>query len=97
MLWVARKGARAVLVSRNADALDKVAKECAGLGGEALTFAADMADDAAVERMRSFAVSRFGRIDVWVNCAAFRPIRGNAAACVIRTFVVDGAGTEQRL
>lgn len=28
-----------------------------------------MADDAAVERMRGFAVSRFGRIDVWVNCA----------------------------
>ncbi|MER8955911.1 SDR family NAD(P)-dependent oxidoreductase [Mesorhizobium sp. M0833] len=46
-LGLARKGARLVLVSRNADALDKVAKECADLGGEALTFATDMADDAA--------------------------------------------------
>lgn len=69
-LGFARKGARLVLVSRSADALDKVARECADLGSEAVTFAADMADDAAVERMRSFAVSRFGRIDVWVNCAA---------------------------
>ncbi|MER9445742.1 SDR family NAD(P)-dependent oxidoreductase [Mesorhizobium sp. M0340] len=41
-LGFARKGARLVLVSRNAGALDKVAKECAGSGGEALAFAADM-------------------------------------------------------
>ncbi|ESX26537.1 hypothetical protein X767_04440 [Mesorhizobium sp. LSJC264A00] len=59
-----------MLVSRSADALGEVANECGGLGGQTLTFAVDMADETAVERMRSVAVARFGRIDVWVNCAA---------------------------
>jgi NAD(P)-dependent dehydrogenase (short-subunit alcohol dehydrogenase family) len=69
-LGFSRKGARLVLVSRNDEALDNVAKECVGSGGEALTFPADMADYSAVEEIRDFAVSHFGGIDVWVNCAA---------------------------
>ncbi|TIM31026.1 MAG: SDR family NAD(P)-dependent oxidoreductase [Mesorhizobium sp.] len=69
-LGFSRKGARLVLVSRNDDALDNIAKECVDSGGEALTFPADMADYGAVEEIRGFAVSHFGGIDVWVNCAA---------------------------
>ncbi|PBB52501.1 MULTISPECIES: SDR family NAD(P)-dependent oxidoreductase [Mesorhizobium] len=69
-LGFSRQGARLVLVSRNDDALDNIAKECVDSGGEALTFPADVADFSAVEEIRGFAVSHFGRIDVWVNCAA---------------------------
>ncbi|RWO26888.1 MAG: SDR family NAD(P)-dependent oxidoreductase [Mesorhizobium sp.] len=64
------KRERLALVSRNDDALDSIAKECVGSGGEALTFSADVADYSAVEEIRGFAVSHFGGIDVWVNRAA---------------------------
>lgn len=142
-LGFSRKGARLVLVSRSADALDKVAKQCADLGSEAVTFAADMADDTAVETMRSFAVPGLpGRAGRGGNCCAAsyprreirvggfayalelgwriapslierliaivgprlqRPKRSSRMtaicepACVIRRFLVDGAGTGQWL
>jgi NAD(P)-dependent dehydrogenase (short-subunit alcohol dehydrogenase family) len=66
----ARQGLRLVLTSRNQDALDAVVEECRTAGGSALAVAADVADEPAVERLRQEAVSTFGRIDVWVNCAA---------------------------
>jgi NAD(P)-dependent dehydrogenase (short-subunit alcohol dehydrogenase family) len=66
----ARQGLRLVLTSRNQDALDAVAEECRTAGGSALAVAADVAEEPAVERLRQEAVSTFGRIDVWVNCAA---------------------------
>jgi len=69
-LLFARQGARLVLASRNQDALDRTASEVSQQGAEALAVATDMMDEAAVERLHHKAVERFGRIDVWVNCAA---------------------------
>ncbi|MFD2649134.1 SDR family NAD(P)-dependent oxidoreductase [Devosia albogilva] len=66
----ARDGAAVVLVARDRAALDETAQECVELGGTALPVVADMGDHAAVARVGSEAVERFGRIDVWVNCAA---------------------------
>ena len=65
-----RERARLVLVSRNQDPLGIVAEECRALGGQALALPADMIDEAAVERVRALAAEEYGRIDVWVNCAA---------------------------
>ena len=39
-------------------------------GAEALICAADVADTGAIEKVGQNAVAAFGRIDVWVNCAA---------------------------
>ena len=69
-LAFARDGARLVLVSRSAEALEEVAAECKAAGGEALVIAADVADDVAMEKAAGVAVERFGRIDVWVEAAA---------------------------
>ncbi len=59
-----------MLVARDGAALEETALECAALGGRALPLVADMGDHAAVVRVASQSVERFGRIDVWVNCAA---------------------------
>ena len=53
----------------SSDDLESLAHECCGLGGDCLTFAADVRDDAAVGAAVSATVDRFGRIDVLFNNA----------------------------
>jgi short-subunit dehydrogenase len=66
----ARRHARLVLASRNADALDAVAEECAHLGGKAIIVTMDVRDADAAELVRRAAVDAYGSIDTWVNLAA---------------------------
>ena len=68
----AKRGARVVLTARNHDALRQAAEEITGdqsKGGTAAYVAADVSDEAALRRVAEEAVSRFGRIDTWVNGA----------------------------
>ncbi len=65
----ARRGARAALAARNAEALEEVARECRDLGGEAAPIPTDVTDDGAMRRLAEAAADRFGGIDVWVNNA----------------------------
>ncbi len=51
---------------------EAVANEIAKSGGTATAFIADIADSAAVEKMISATVARFGRIDFLINNAALR-------------------------
>ncbi|MFF8605672.1 SDR family oxidoreductase [Streptomyces sp. NPDC015346] len=70
-LAFARKGCPVVLASRRAEALEAVRRECERhRGAEALVVPTDVTDPAAVDELARRAVQRFGRIDVWVNCAA---------------------------
>nr|WP_249797947.1 SDR family oxidoreductase [Bradyrhizobium sp. 199] len=69
LAFAARK-ARVVLVGREAAALEVVVRCCQAHGAEAVACAADLTDHAAVERIRDTAAAAYGRIDVWVNCAA---------------------------
>ena len=68
----AHRGARVVLTARNHEALQEAAEEITGdesNGGMATFLAADVSDESAVRRVAEEAVSRFGRIDTWVNGA----------------------------
>jgi short-subunit dehydrogenase len=67
---LARHRARLVLAARRGDTLDGVARECAELGGSVQTVPTDIGDLDAVARLGAAARARFGRIDVWVQCAA---------------------------
>ncbi len=67
---LAREGAKLVLVARSQSALDETALECTRMGGTALTLAVDVGNAAAVEEIGTRTLERFGRMDVWVNCAA---------------------------
>jgi short-subunit dehydrogenase len=68
----ARRCARVVLTARNHEALKQLAEEIKGdesNGGVATFIAADVADESALRRVAAEAISRFGRIDTWVNGA----------------------------
>jgi NAD(P)-dependent dehydrogenase (short-subunit alcohol dehydrogenase family) len=76
-LRFARKGASVVLAGRRSAALRSLVEECERLGAPALPVPTDVSDEGAVNALADAAVARFGRVDVWVNCAAvsvFSPI-----------------------
>ncbi len=66
----AQRGETVVLVARREDALAEAAAECMAFGGTALAIPADVTDSAAVGAVAERTLAGFGRIDVWVNCAA---------------------------
>jgi 3-oxoacyl-[acyl-carrier protein] reductase len=69
-LELARQGAR-VLVNyqRNADAAQEVVAAIAAEGGTALPYAADVADEAAVDALVAACLERWGQLDLLVNNA----------------------------
>jgi short-subunit dehydrogenase len=66
----ADRGASVVLVARRERALLEAAAECEQRGARVLTVVADMGDAAAVDEVGRRTLETFGRIDVWLNCAA---------------------------
>jgi short-subunit dehydrogenase len=65
----AANGARLVLIARNEDALRQLTDEINSNGGEAIYFAADVADEGALREAAAQAQTRFGGFDTWVNNA----------------------------
>ena len=65
----AKRGARVVLNSRNAEALEGIADELRSSGAEVEWLAGDVADEAAMHALARVAMTAFGRIDTWVNNA----------------------------
>src|SRR3954451_7746935 len=63
----ARKGAKVVLAARSGETLDEVVGRITAQGGHALAVTCDVSDRAQVDRLADAAVTRFGRIDTWVN------------------------------
>jgi NAD(P)-dependent dehydrogenase (short-subunit alcohol dehydrogenase family) len=66
---LASLGARLVLVARNDEALEEVANECRGRGGEAVAVAADVGHFDDLERVARIATETFGGFDTWINNA----------------------------
>ncbi len=65
----AEAGAKVVLVSRNAEALARIAGDIRARGGEAIDIAADVGSEADVKAAAIKARAVFGSIDTWVNNA----------------------------
>ena len=68
-LQFAREGARVVLAARAETPLRSAAAACEAAGASALAVPTDVRSEPAVEQLAQRAVDRFGRLDVWVNCA----------------------------
>ena len=71
----ARRGAHTVVIGRDDARGQKVARDCAGHGGKALFFQADVSRPRDVAAMLDFALERFGRLDVAFNNAGFQEPR----------------------
>jgi short-subunit dehydrogenase len=65
----AKAGAKVVLVSRNAEALARIAGDIRSRGGEAIDITADVGSESDVEAAAIKARAIFGSIDTWVNNA----------------------------
>jgi NAD(P)-dependent dehydrogenase (short-subunit alcohol dehydrogenase family) len=65
----AQRRAQTVLVSRDEEDLGRAVREIRAQGGQAVHFVADVADQAAMQRVARAVVVQFGRIDTWVNNA----------------------------
>lgn len=65
----AKRGAKVVLVARDAAALEQIVREIEEAGGTGAYTIADVGDEAQVDAAARFAVERFGRVDTWVNDA----------------------------
>src|SRR3954451_12792060 len=65
----AKAGAKVVLASRSEETLQSVVDRLTAAGGQAIWVACDVADRQQVQKVAEEAVSRFGRIDTWVNNA----------------------------
>ncbi|HVZ01061.1 MAG TPA: glucose 1-dehydrogenase [Dongiaceae bacterium] len=63
---LAGAGARVAVIDRHAEAAEQA---LAKAGGKGLALAADVADEAAVERATDAVMKELGRIDILVNCA----------------------------
>ncbi len=90
----ARKGARLVLVARDADAIEAVAQDCRDLGAESMAIAADITDAVAVAEVAQRAADFGGGIDVWVSnvgagaVGAFHEVPLEAHEQVVRTNLI---------
>lgn len=66
-LMLASKGARVVVADRWKPILDDLVAEIDASGGTAMSIQTDVGDSSEVAKLADFVVSRYGRIDIWVN------------------------------
>lgn len=65
----AEKGAKLVLVARNAEALRELSDELSADGARVIFAAADVADESALRAAAEIAKANFGGFDTWINNA----------------------------
>lgn len=75
----AAEGAAVVLTSRRGDSVEQTVAALRGEGLKVAGAVCDVSDLAQVEALADFAVSEFGRFDVWVNNAGYAGAWGPAA------------------
>src|SRR5436190_17655598 len=68
-LRLAREGWTIVAAATNAGLLDRLIEEIEAAGGKAAALAQDLRSPDAPADLADFAISRYGRIDLVVNCA----------------------------
>ncbi len=68
-LKFAGAGCSVVLAARRGELLDELAGQCEAAGGRALAIPTDVSNEGDVESLAQTALSKFNRIDVWVNNA----------------------------
>ena len=70
---LAKNGNKVVLGARRVPRLQEITGNITDLGGDAIYLPTDVTKDDEVEALAKLAVDKFGRIDVWINCAGVMP------------------------
>lgn len=71
-LRLAAEGARVVLAARSIEAMQSVAEQIRGEGGQALVLPMDLSDPRTIEATASRALAEFERVDILVNNSGVR-------------------------
>jgi NADP-dependent 3-hydroxy acid dehydrogenase YdfG len=71
---LAGDGHHVVIAARRAERLIQITERIAAVGGRATSLPVDVTDQAAVAALADSVVSRFGRLDVVVECAGLMPL-----------------------
>jgi NADP-dependent 3-hydroxy acid dehydrogenase YdfG len=77
---LAAEGATVALVARRQERIDRLAKEIAGQGGQALALTADLTDPGAAAGIVAATVEQLGRLDILINAAGVMLTGDSAAA-----------------
>ncbi|MDP8224254.1 MAG: SDR family oxidoreductase [Candidatus Lernaella stagnicola] len=78
---LAAEGAKVVLASRKAEALETVAATIKEAGGEALSVATHIGKVEQIQALVDATLSAYGRVDILVNNAATNPVFGPVMFC----------------
>jgi NAD(P)-dependent dehydrogenase (short-subunit alcohol dehydrogenase family) len=73
---LAEAGGTVIISSRNAAHIEKVAKEFCDKGFNIKAHVVDQADHRSIMDLKQWIVNEFGRLDVFVNNAVSRPMKG---------------------
>jgi short-subunit dehydrogenase len=73
-LQLGKAGANVVLAARRKSLLDSIASRIENSGGHAIAIKTDVSDTADISRLADAAISRFGKVDVWINNAGVASI-----------------------
>ena len=92
---LAAAGARVIVSARSADEIETVAEEIRGSGGLAEAVPCDIADPAAITRLRAAAEARFGTVDILIanaGIASSAPLARVGLEEWNRLFTVNATG-----
>lgn len=80
------EGARVVAVDRDAEGLDRVAREVLAKGGQCVTQATDVSNPEQVQTMIRRAINEWGRLDILWNNAAYYANRTSISKSTLETW-----------
>ena len=70
----ARRGFHVIALARTVGGLEELDDAIKAEGGAATLTPLDLADDPALERLGAAIAGRWGKLDLWLHCAAFPPM-----------------------
>lgn len=85
-LEAARRGFHVVALARTVGGLEELDDAIRAAGGAATLTPLDLTDDPALERLGAAIAERWGKLDLWLHCAAFPPMLSPAPHASVEDF-----------
>jgi len=99
-LEAAARGAHVLAVARTVGGLEELDDAVRAAGGAATLVPLDLTDDPALDRLAAAIAGRWGRLDLWLHCAAHAPPLAPAAHVdakdLDRAIAVDARAPDRR-
>lgn len=98
---LAARGAHVIAMARTVGGLEELDDEIQSAGGAATLVPLDLTDDPGLERLGAAIHGRWGRLDLWINCAAaaapMSPAEHAAAGDFDKAMAVNARGVQRMI